>query len=56
MQATSNTFRTARSTRLAAALAGVLVSATLLGSVVLAFDHQAGAAVGIAQTPTPRIG
>lgn len=56
MQATPNAFRTARSTRLAAALASVLVSTTLLGAVVLAFDHQAHAAAPLAQASTPRIG
>lgn len=56
MQAPSNTFRTAHSTRLAAALSSVLVSATLLGTVVLAFDHQANAAARVAQTSTVRFG
>lgn len=44
MQTLSNTFPAAHSTRLAAALSSVLVSATLVGAVVLAFDHQVQAA------------
>jgi hypothetical protein len=48
MQATSYTFRTSLSTRLIAALASVLISAALLGSVVLAFDPAYAGALSTA--------
>jgi len=48
MQATSYTFQTASGTRLIAALASALISTTLLGSVVLAFDPSYAGAMSTA--------
>lgn len=57
MSTTSTSPLNRAANRTAAAFASLLVSTALLGAVLLGFDHQTGAAAGIAQQATAvRIG
>lgn len=56
MQAASNTFRTSRSVRLAAALCSVLISTMLVRGVALAFDPTYASGARYGQAVSVRVG